>query len=224
MNKFAVRAGAVACVLVVDPVRFRLEQIVESGRQLEEVVVTAQKRVENVQDVPLAVSVVSEGEMESAGVREFADMAKVAPSLNIRAADQPVNASVALRGIGTFAFGIGVEPSVAVQLDDNAGRVEARAFTDLTDVERVEVLRGPQSTLYGKSASAGLINITTREPSDEFTSLINLQATTDDDYPLAAPSVSGPIGSRSSYRLITGSHSDFKGQRRQHRHGQDCQR
>ncbi|WP_129775338.1 hypothetical protein [Peristeroidobacter soli] len=76
MNKFAVRAGAVACALVVVPVQAQTNQ--ESGRQLEEVAVTAQKRVENVQDVPLAVSVVSEGQMESAGVHEFADMAKVA--------------------------------------------------------------------------------------------------------------------------------------------------
>lgn len=208
MNKFAVRAGAVACALVVVPSVYAQTND-DASRQLEEVVVTAQKRVENVQDVPLAVSVVSAGQMESAAVREFADMAKVAPSLNIRPADQPVNASVALRGIGTFAFGIGVEPSVAVQLDDVPVAFQARAFTDLTDVERVEVLRGPQSTLYGKSASAGLINITTREPTDEFTSLINLQATTDDEY-RGALSVSGPIGSRLSYRL-TGSHSDFKG-------------
>lgn len=208
MNKFAMRASAVACALVVVPSVYA-QTNEDAGRQLEEVVVTAQKRVENVQDVPLAVSVVSEAQMESAGVREFADMAKVAPSLNIRAADQPVNASVALRGIGTFAFGIGVEPSVAVQLDDVPVAFQARAFTDLTDVERVEVLRGPQSTLYGKSASAGLINITTRAPTDEFTSLINLQATTDDEY-RGALSVSGPIGSRLSYR-VTGSHSDFKG-------------
>jgi iron complex outermembrane receptor protein len=213
MKNFAVRASATVCALAVLPslqAQTNNEATTnEGGRQLEEVVVTAQKRVENVQDVPLAVSVVSENQMESAGVREFADMAKVAPSLNIRAADQPVNASVALRGIGTFAFGIGVEPSVAVQLDDVPVAFQARAFTDLTDVERVEVLRGPQSTLYGKSASAGLINITTRAPSDEFTSLLNLQATTDDEY-RGALSVSGPIGSKLSYRL-TGSHSDFKG-------------
>lgn len=207
MQIFALRASAAACALAFVP--SIQAQTNDAGRQLEEVVVTAQKRVENVQDVPLAVSVVSESQMESAGVREFADMAKVAPSLNIRSADQPVNASVALRGIGTFAFGIGVEPSVAVQLDDVPVAFQARAFTDLTDVERVEVLRGPQSTLYGKSASAGLINITTRAPTDEFTSLLNLQATTDDEY-RGALSVSGPIGSRLSYR-VTGSHSDFKG-------------
>lgn len=208
MEMFALRAGTAACVLAIVP-SIHAQTTERAGAQLETVVVTAQKRVENVQDVPLAVSVVSEAQMESAGVREFADMAKVAPSLNIRGADQPVNASVALRGIGTFAFGIGVEPSVAVQLDDVPVAFQARAFTDLTDVERIEVLRGPQSTLYGKSASAGLINITTRAPSDQFTSMINLQATTDDEY-RGSLSVSGPLGSQFKYRL-TGSHSDFNG-------------
>src|SRR5678815_2026736 len=79
-------------------------------------------------------------------------------------AAQPVNSSVSIRGIGTFAFSIGVEPSVAVQVDDVPVAFQARAFTDLSDVQRIEVLRGPQSTLYGKAAPAGLINIITRGP------------------------------------------------------------
>lgn len=208
MKKLMTGVSAATCMAAFAPMVYA-QDAGQGGLQLEEVVVTAQKRAQNIQDVPLAVSVVSSQQLENAGVREFADMAKVSPSLQIRGADQPVNASVALRGIGTFAFSIGVEPSVAVQLDDVPVAFQARAFTDLTDVERVEVLRGPQSTLYGKSASAGLINITTRAPTDEFTSLIDLQATSDDEY-RAALSVSGPIGSTLSYRL-TGSYSDFAG-------------
>jgi iron complex outermembrane receptor protein len=177
--------------------------------QLEEVLVTAQKRAENVQDVPLAIAVVTGDQLVKANVNGFADMSRISPSLNIRSADQPVNASVALRGIGTFAFSIGVEPSVAVQIDDVPVAFQARAFTDLTDVERIEVLRGPQSTLYGKSASAGLINITTKAPTDQFTSTVSLAATTDEEYRGSA-SIAGPLGEKLSYRL-TGSHSDFKG-------------
>ncbi|MBB6094098.1 iron complex outermembrane receptor protein [Povalibacter uvarum] len=209
MRKLIRGVSVVTCVAVAGSAAYAQEQGAEGGPRLEEVVVTAQKREQNIQDVPLAVSVVSSVQLENAGVREFADMAKVSPSLQIRGADQPVNASVALRGIGTFAFSIGVEPSVAVQLDDVPVAFQARAFTDMTDVERVEVLRGPQSTLYGKSASAGLINITTRAPTAELTSLIDVQATTDEEY-RAALSISGPIGSTLSYRL-TGSHSDFAG-------------
>jgi iron complex outermembrane receptor protein len=176
---------------------------------LDEVVVTAQKRAENVQNVPLAVSVVTARQLESAGVKEFTDVSRVAPSLTIRQADQPINASVALRGIGTFAYGIGVEPSVAVQLDDVPVSFQARAFSDLTDVERIEVLRGPQSTLYGKSASAGLINITTRDPSAKFSVLANVLATDDHEY-RGAVSLSGPIGETLGYRL-SASRSEYDG-------------
>ncbi len=176
---------------------------------LDEVVVTAQKRAENVQNVPLAVSVVTARQLESAGVKEFTDVGRVAPSLTIRQADQPINASVALRGIGTFAYGIGVEPSVAVQLDDVPVSFQARAFADLTDVERVEVLRGPQSTLYGKSASAGLINITTREPTPQFSVLANVLATDDHEY-RGAVSLSGPIGQTLGFR-ISASRSEYDG-------------
>jgi iron complex outermembrane recepter protein len=203
---YVVRATVTACLAATAPTLFAQTT---NDPALEEIVVTAQKRAENVQDVPLAIAVVTGDELQRANVREFADMSKVSPSLQIRSADQPVNASVALRGIGTFAFSIGVEPSVAVQVDDVPVAFQARAFTDLTDVERVEVLRGPQSTLYGKSASAGLINITTKAPTDEFTSSLNLSATSDHEYRGAA-SLSGPLGQKLHYRL-TGSHSDFKG-------------
>jgi len=210
MKNVSQRAFVAACSVVVAPPLFaQPADNSAAAPALEEILVTAQKRAENVQDVPLAIAVVTSDQLQSANVNGFADMSRVSPSLNIRPSDQPVNASVAIRGIGTFAFGIGVEPSVAVQIDDVPVAFQARAFSDLTDVDRVEVLRGPQSTLYGKSASAGLINITTKAPTDEFTSMINLTATTDEEFRGAA-SLSGPLGEKLSYR-VTGSHSDFKG-------------
>src|SRR5882757_9766242 len=80
----------------------------EEPRAVEEVIVTAQKRAENVQDVPQAVQVVTANQLAASGVREFTDLTKVAPSLVVRPAEQPVNSSVSIRGIGTFAFSIGV--------------------------------------------------------------------------------------------------------------------
>ena len=174
-----------------------------------DIIVTAQKRAENVQNVPLAVSVVAPAQLESAGVRQFQDLGKIAPSLTVRPAQHPVNANVSLRGVGTFAFGIGVEPSVAVLVDEVPLAFQARAFTDLPDVERIEVLRGPQSTLYGKSASAGLVNIITREPTDAFRVRANALVTTDQEYGANA-SFSGPINEQLGY-VISGSYSNFDG-------------
>lgn len=174
-----------------------------------DIIVTAQKRSENVQKVPLAVSVVSEAQLKASGVTQFQDLGKIAPSLTVRPAEHPVNANVSLRGVGTFAFGIGVEPSVAVLVDEVPLAFQARAFTDLPDVERIEVLRGPQSTLYGKSASAGLINIITRQPTDTFHARFNALATTDSEYG-GNFSVSGPISSQLGY-VVSASYSSWDG-------------
>lgn len=180
-----------------------------AATSVEEVIVTAQKRAENVQDVPTAVQVVTSGQLAAAGVREFTDLTKLAPSLVIRAAEHPANSSVSIRGIGTFAFSIGVEPSVAIQVDDVPVAFQARAFTDLSDIEHIEVLRGPQSTLYGKSASAGLINIVTRAPSRTFSATVNGLATLDEEYGVGG-SISGPINDQLAFRL-SGNYDDFKG-------------
>jgi len=174
-----------------------------------EIIVTAQKRAENVQAVPLAVSVLSPNQLQAAGVRQFQDLAKIAPSLTVRPAEHPVNANVSLRGVGTFAFGIGVEPSVAVLVDEVPLAFQARAFTDLPDVERIEVLRGPQSTLYGKSASAGLINIITRDPTSTFHMRANALATTDREYG-GNFSLSGPLSEDLGY-VLSASFSSWDG-------------
>src|SRR4051794_27339127 len=105
MKPVVTRIATAACAASL-AAAVQAQQADATNLQLEEVVVTAQKREQNVQDVPLAVAVVSAAQMERAGVREFADLENVSPSLLIRGSDQPVNASVALRGIGTFAFSI----------------------------------------------------------------------------------------------------------------------
>ena len=174
-----------------------------------DIIITAQKRAENIQNVPLAVSVVSENQLRASGVTQFQDLGKIAPSLTVRPAEHPVNANVSLRGVGTFAFGIGVEPSVAVLVDEVPLAFQARAFTDLPDVERIEVLRGPQSTLYGKSASAGLINIITRQPTDTFRARFNVMGTTDSEYG-GNFSVSGPISPQLGY-VLSASYSNWDG-------------
>ena len=165
-----------------------------------EVVVTAQKRAQNVQDVPAAVQAISGGQLRAQAVVEFTDLSKVAPALVVRPAEQPVNSDVSIRGIGTSAFSIGVEPSVAVQIDDVPIAIEARAFTGLNDIERVEVLQGPQSTLYGKSASAGLINIVTPQPTKTLTGRVGALVTADGEEDVNAV-ISGPITDTLAFRV-----------------------
>ena len=176
---------------------------------LGEVVVTAQKRAQRLQDVPQAVQAVSGAELRAAGVVEFTDLSKVAPSLVVRPAENPANASVSMRGVGTFAFSIGVEPSVAVQIDDVPVGFQPRAFTGLSDVERIEVLRGPQSTLYGKSASAGLINIITPGPTKTLTGHVDAMATGDGEYQVGA-ALAGPITDTLGFR-VSMNYDDFAG-------------
>ncbi|MDB5707888.1 MAG: TonB-dependent receptor [Sphingomonas bacterium] len=185
------------------------DQAQASDSRDDDIIVTAQKRAENVQDVPQAVQVVSGAQLEARGIRDFTDLTKVAPSLIVRPSDQPVNASISIRGIGTFAFSIGVEPSVAVQVDDVPVTFQARAFADLSDVERIEVLRGPQSTLYGKSASAGLINIVTLAPTKEWTGKVNALATTDREYTIGG-TIAGPLSDTLGVRVSV-NHDDFRG-------------
>ena len=180
-------------------------------RMLEEVIVTAQKRAESSQDIPLAVTAISAETIENLGITQTQDLIKLSPSLSVGGgfSNSKQNTSFSMRGVGTSAFSVGVEQSVAVVLDDVSTVQAGQALSNLIDIERIEVLRGPQSTLFGKSASAGLINIVTKGPSEEFEGTVEVTATDDDEARVLA-SVSGPISESVGYRL-SGHWSDRDG-------------
>ena len=177
--------------------------------QLEEIVVTAQKREQNVQSVPLSVQVIGQTQLAAASIENFEDFNRVAPSLLVRTDVTPINSTVAIRGIGTSAFGIGVEPSVAVVVDDVPLAFQSRAFGNMTDISRVEILAGPQSTLYGKSSTAGLVNIVTPDPTTALSGKVEATGTTDSERDVSAW-LSGPITDTLAGRLSVIS-SDFPG-------------
>ncbi|NJO13503.1 MAG: TonB-dependent receptor [Gammaproteobacteria bacterium] len=131
------------------------------------------------------------------------------PSLTITKTSQPGNNSINIRGIGTYAFSIATESSVAVVIDDVPQAFQAAAFAALVDVQQVEVLRGPQNTLFGKAAAAGVINITTQAPSEEFTTRVELMMT-DDGEERFQGTLSGPITRDLKFRLATNA-SDYRG-------------
>ena len=167
---------------------------------IEEIIVQATKRSESVQDVPVAINVVDEGTIEALGIEQFTDITKVSPSLTISQGDWATNSSFNLRGIGTNVFSINIEPSVSIIVDDVPLVRSAQAFSDLSDIQTIEVLRGPQSTLFGKSASAGVLNIRTKAPSDEMSGGVRITATDDDERAVSA-SLSGPLGNTAGFRL-----------------------
>jgi iron complex outermembrane receptor protein len=168
----------------------------ESG--LQSVVVTAQKRPEPMQKVPVAVNMVDARAIENQQIVEFSDLTRVAPSMTLN--QNPGNNTISLRGIGTFAFSIGIESAVSVIVDDVPVVQQLQAFSNLSDVERIEVLRGPQGTLFGKNSSAGIINIVTKESSDVLSGHVQVTATSDDERKLEA-SVSGPVSDSVGLRI-----------------------
>ena len=134
---------------------------------MEEVVVTATKRAESIQDVPLSVSVVSGEVIERAEVRDLIDLQSVVPSLRVPQFQNSIQTNFVIRGFGNGANNPGIEPSVAVFVDGvYFSRSQAR-ISDLPNIQQIEVLKGPQSTLYGKNASAGVISVTTKAPEFE---------------------------------------------------------
>ncbi len=179
------------------------------GSALEEVIVTAGKRAENVQDVPASVLVATAAGMERAGVRDFDDLVKIAPSLTITKTSQPGNNSINIRGIGTYAYSIATEASVAVVVDDIPQAFQAAAFSALVDVQQVEILRGPQNTLFGKAASAGVVLITTQPATDHFTARVEVMGTNDNEQRYQG-TVSGPITDTLKARLAV-NYSKYRG-------------
>jgi iron complex outermembrane receptor protein len=133
-------------------------------RRVETIVVTAQKREEDLQDVPLAVSAVSGDTLVQQGIRSVQDLRFIAPSVNYGSSANTRGEGLQIRGVGTQIFGDGVEQSVGVVIDGVPMGRNGMGIRDMVDVDRVEVLRGPQGMLFGKNASAGLISITTRLP------------------------------------------------------------
>ena len=131
---------------------------------LEEIVVTAQKREQSLQDVPMAVSALSSKALLDAGVQNMNDVSRQVPVLEVQSSVSPVMTNFRMRRVGNLGNIPTFEPAVGLFID---GAFRSRAIfgaSDLFDLDRIEVLRGPQSTLYGKNTTAGVIGIYTAPP------------------------------------------------------------
>lgn len=133
-----------------------------------EIVITASRREATLQDTPIAVSVTTGATIEQAQIRDLIDLQSLVPSLRVAQLASPANTNFIIRGFGNGANNPGIEPSVGVFIDGVYRSRSAAQIADLPNVQRIEVLRGPQSTLFGKNASAGVISIITQRPQFEF--------------------------------------------------------
>jgi len=131
---------------------------------LEEIVVTATKREQTLQDVPVAVTVTPVETIQKASIQDITDLASIVTSLRVTTLQTSTQTNFVIRGFGNGANNPGIEPSVGVFIDGVYRSRSAGAIGDLIDVARVEVLRGPQSTLFGQNASAGVISVVTQKP------------------------------------------------------------
>ena len=144
-----------------DPIQTRSGAAPQSSG-IADIVVTAQKRAESVQDIPIAVSAIGGEALAQRGVTDLTAIASTVPGLNV--SEQVGQARLTLRGIGVDNISTGAESSVAFNQDGVFFSRSAAALASFYDVERVEVLRGPQGTLYGRNATGGSVNILTNRP------------------------------------------------------------
>jgi len=173
---------------------------------LEEVIVTATKRAESLQDIPVTVNAFSAETIQEAGIQNASDLAILTPALNINVNTSPFNARMTIRGVGTAQTDPALEPSVGLFVDGVFLGRSGLGMSDLTDIERIEVLQGPQGTLYGKNTNAGAISVITKKPNfEEFEGHVEASAGDYSMYRLTA-SASGPLTDTLAYRLSGSTH------------------
>ncbi|MEO5705995.1 MAG: TonB-dependent receptor [Alteraurantiacibacter sp.] len=167
------------------------------------IVVTATKREQTLQETPVAVSVTTAETLQREQIRDLKDLQTVVPSLRVNQLQSSANTNFIIRGFGNGANNAGIEPSVGVFVDGVYRSRTAAQIGDLPNVSRIEVLRGPQSTLFGKNASAGVISLVTSAPSFDWEgsgelSYGNLDAM------VARAYISGPLGESTAFSLAGG--------------------
>ncbi|QEH81046.1 TonB-dependent receptor [Sphingomonas sp. C8-2] len=180
-------------------------QVVASDQ--DELIVTARKQSENIRDVPDTIQAFSSATLERAGVESVNDLTQMVSGFRIVEAQQPGVVLINIRGIGQVRNG---ESPVAVVVDGVQQNSPNQITQDLFDIERIEILKGPQGALYGRNAIGGAINIVTREPGDSFGGSAELGYAEGDEF-RAKASITAPLGEKAGFRLA-GSYLNRDGQ------------
>ena len=175
--------------------------LAQQTNALEEIVVTATKRVQSLQDVPIAVNAFNADTIEVAGINNAGDLAILTPALNINVNTNPFAARMIIRGVGTAQTDPALEPSVGLFIDGVYLGRTGLGMSDLTDIERIEVLQGPQGTLYGKNTNAGAISVITKKPNFEKSEGYVEASVGNYSMNKLTASASGPLTQNLAYRL-----------------------
>jgi outer membrane receptor protein involved in Fe transport len=172
----------------------------EGPTSIDDIIVTAQKREQNLQDVPIVVTSLSQEVLDDAGVRDIKDLQILTPGMTVTSTTTEASTTARIRGVGTVGDNPGLESSVGVVIDGVYRSRNGVGFGDLGELSRIEVLKGPQGTLFGKNTSAGVINILTEAPA--FTPGFSAEATAGNfgAYGVSG-SVTGPLSDQVAYRL-----------------------
>lgn len=187
MTKFKLRAIATTALVA----SFAVPGAVYAQME-DEIIVTATKREKTLQQTPVAVTVTSEDTIIKTQIQDIFDLQSVATSLRVNSLQTSANTNFIIRGFGNGANNAGIEPSVGVFIDGVYRSRSAAQIGDLPKLNRIEVLRGPQSTLFGKNASAGVISIVTEKPSFERSGYVEV-GTGNMNLALAKAYITGPI-------------------------------
>jgi iron complex outermembrane receptor protein len=149
-------------------------QDADGAQGIEEILVTAQRRTQSMQDVPIAMQVVDSALIKDVAAENLGDLNGFVPGLVV-SSDSPTQPRYQIRGIQTGDFGVGTDPAVGVYIDGIYAARSGASLLAFNDIERIEVLKGPQGTLFGRNSAAGAISIVTRQPANEFDSLMRVR-------------------------------------------------
>src|ERR1700743_983362 len=170
---------------------------------LEEIIVTAEKRSQNLQDVPISVVAINAQQVQDAGITNIRNLAILTPALTVTSEGNEAITTARIRGIGTVGDNPGLESSVGVNIDGVYRPRNGVAFGDLGEIEQIEVLYGPQGELFGKNNDAGVIHVTTKRPSNTFQAMAEVTGGNFNDKE-AKGSITGPLGDMASGRVYIG--------------------
>ena len=199
-NLWLLSAGVVALAGSVSHVQAQETAVQDVADEENVIIVTATRRASPLSDVPIAVSAVTAQAMQNSGASDIRTLNQLAPSLLVSSTGSEANASARIRGIGTVGDNPGLESSVAVFIDGVYRSRTGAGLNELGEIERVEVLRGPQGTLFGRNASAGLINVVSKAPEFELGGKAEITYGNYDYWRLAGR-ITGPVSDKLALSL-----------------------